>query len=73
MSSIDKMKLLMEFDRKGSKLKITSIRDEVFICRLHAPAEDEESWAYDIITLDNPPKHFVLECNYIKSIEEISD
>ena len=71
MSSIEKMKLLMEIQRRHANVKITTIRDEVYFCKLHSPAEDEEDWAYQIVTLDKPPKYFILECNYIKSIEEL--
>ena len=73
MTSLEKMKLLMEYQKKGAKLKITTIDGSVFNCKLYCPAEDEEDWAYDIITLEDPPRFYTLECNFIETIEEIGD
>ena len=73
MTSLEKMKLLMEYQKKGAKLKITTIDGSVFNCKLYCPAEDEEDWAYDIVTLDNPSRFYTLECNFIETIEEIAD
>ena len=73
MSSSDILDILMEYDKKKAKLKITTIDGSVFNCKLHCPAEDEEDWAYDIITLDNPSRFYTLECNFIETIEKIAD
>ena len=73
MTSEEKFDLLMSLQRKKSRVKITSVRGEEFVCRLRAPAEDEEDWAYGIITFEEPPQHFILECNYIAKIEELVD
>ena len=73
MTSSEKMDILLELDKKKSLVKITSVRGEIYFCRLRCPAEDEEDWAYDIITLEDPPRNFILECNYIESIEEIKN
>ena len=73
MTSSEKMDILLELDRKKSLVKITSVRGEIYFCRLRCPAEDEEDWAYDIITLEDPPRFYTIECNYIESIEEIKN
>lgn len=73
MTSLEKCKFLMKLDKKKSLVKITSVRGEVYFCRLTGFAEDEEDWAYHIVTLESPPRHFILECNYIESIEEIKN
>lgn len=67
------MDILLELDKKRSLVKITSVRGEIFYCKLRCPAEDEEDWAYHIVTLEDPPRNFILECNYIESIEEIKN
>ena len=71
MTSLEKFKLMIELQLRHVNVKITSIRGDVYFCKLHSPAEDEEDLAYHVITLEDPPRHFILECNFIKSIEEI--
>lgn len=73
MTSLEKFKLMMNLQVRHVNVKITSVNDEVYFCKLHSPAEDEEDWAYHIVTLEDSPRHFILECNYIKSIEEIKN
>ena len=73
MSSSDIFDILMEYDSKKTKLKIKTKDGKVYKCKLLCFAEDEEDWAYDIKTLENPPRFYVLECNFIETIEEISD
>ena len=74
MTSSEKMDLLLDLDRKGKKfVKITTIKGEEICCKLLDFAEDEEDWAYDVMTLlDFPPRFLTIECNYIKSIEELT-
>lgn len=71
MSSLEKFKLLLELDKRGAKVRIISVRGEEYICKLYCPAEGEEDLAYHVITLENPPRIFILECDYIDSIEEL--
>ncbi len=71
MTSLEKFDVLMALDKKRSKVKITTINGEEYICKLCCFAEDEEDWAYDMITIDTPKKYLTLECNYIKTIEEL--
>ena len=73
MTSSEKMDILLALDKKKSLVKITSVRGEVHFCRLTGFAEDEEDWAYHIITLEDPPRFYTIECNYIESIEEIKN
>lgn len=73
MTSSEKMDMLLDLDRKNRKVKITTIRGEIYRCKMHCPAEDEDDWAYQFITPDYPTKYFILECNFIERIEEISD
>ena len=72
MKSLEKFKLLVHLEKKHAVLKITTIRDEQFICKLRGVAEGEEDWAYHIETLEDEPHLYILECNYIKSIEELT-
>lgn len=71
MTSSEKFDLLMDLDKRGAKVKITTVRGEEILCKLRGMAEDEEDWAYGVITLDTPPKHCIIECNYIAGIEEL--
>ena len=71
MSSLDKMKKLLQIQKSGHLAKITTRDDEVFVCRLHNPAEDEEDWAYDVITVETVPQHYTLECDFMTDIEEL--
>ena len=71
MSSSEKMDLLLNIYAKSNIAKITTVKGEEFYCRLRCPAEDEEDWAFHVIVLDSSHRHLTLECNYIKSIEEM--
>ena len=71
MTSSEKFDILLNLDQKGSLVKIITFGGDEFLCRLEDFSEDEEDWAYQVVTLEDPPRHFILECNFIKSIEEI--
>lgn len=71
MTSLEKFKILTELDKRGSLARITTINGEKFLCKLEDFAEDEEDLAYRVTTVEISPRHFILECNYIESIEEI--
>ncbi len=71
MTSSEKMDLLLDLQRRKKLVKIITIKGEEIFCKLHCPAEDEDDWAYDVITLESPSRYLTLECDYIKSIEEI--
>ena len=73
ISSSDILDILMEYDKKKTNLKIKTKDGKVYKCKLRCFAEDEEDWAYCIDTLENPSRGFVLECNFIDTIEEIGD
>lgn len=73
MTSIEKFNRLIELEVKDSKVKITTTRGDVYYCKLHCPAEDEEDWAYSFITPDYPTHHIILNCNFMEKIEEISE
>ena len=73
MTSIEKFKLLIKLDDAAAKVKITTIRGEVYYCKLDNPAEGEDDWAYHFISPDYPTKYFILECNFIERIEKITD
>lgn len=68
MDSLSKFKLLSELEKINATVKIISVRGEEFTCKLLGFAEDEEDWAYDIITTEKPPRYFTIECNYIAEI-----
>lgn len=72
MNSSNIFDILMEYDRKKTKLKIKTKDGKIYHCKLICFAEDEEDWAYCIETLENPSRGFVLECNFIETIETIS-
>ena len=71
MTSAEKMKMLIDIQERGNLVKITTLDGDSILCRLHNPAEDEEDWAYDVVTIESNPKHYTLDCEFIKSIEEI--
>ena len=73
MTSIEKFKRLIELDDKNVKAKITTTAGEVYYCILDSPAEGEDDWAYHFISPDCPTHYFILECNFIEKIEEISE
>ena len=72
MTSLEKMKYLIELEKRGSAVKVVTIKGDEHICILNGIAEDEEDWAYHFITVNNPTNRFILECDYIKSIEELT-
>lgn len=73
MTSIEKFNRLIELEVKDIKAKITTSRGEVYYCKVEYPAEDEEDWAYSFFTPDYPTHYFILNCNFIEKIEEISE
>ena len=73
MNSSEKFDLLLALDKKKSKVKITTTHGDVYFCKLDNFAEDEDDWAYHFISPDFPTKYFILECNFIERIEEITD
>lgn len=73
MTSLEKIDILLDLDKRKKKAKITTMQGETYYCKLLHFAEDEDDWAYDFFTPDYPTKHFILECNFIDKIEEISD
>jgi len=73
MTDIEKFELLLELEDKASKAKITTTNGETYYCKIDNPAEGEDDWAYHFISPDFPTKYFILECNFIDKIEEISE
>ena len=73
MTSEEKMDILLALDKRGSKVKITTVRGDVYYCKLNNFAEDEEDWAYSFFTPDYPTHYFIMECNFMAEIEEISE
>ena len=73
MTSSEKFDILVRLDKRRGKAKITTIRGEVYYCKPLHFAEDEDDWAYSFFTPDYPSKHFILECDFIAKIEEISN
>lgn len=73
MTSSEKFDTLLELQRSGKdKLKIITVDGKEWHCKLLDPAEDEDDWAYHFADLHDPLKFFILECNYIESIEVIN-
>lgn len=73
MTSLEKIDVLLDLDKRKKKAKITTANGETYYCKPLHFAEDEKDWAYDFFTPDYPTKHFILECNFIDKIEEISE
>ena len=73
MTSEEKMDILLALDKKDSKVKITTVRGDIYYCKLNNFAEDEEDWAYHFISPDYPTHYFIMECNFMAEIEEISE
>ena len=73
MTSAEKFKQLLELDSKNAKVKITTVRGDIYHCMVDSPAEGEDDWAYHFISPDFPTKFFILECNFIENIEELNE
>ncbi len=73
MTSLEKFNKLIEFEVNNIKAKITTINGDVYYCAPQCPAEDEDDWAYSFFTPDYPTHYFIMECNFIVKMEEISD
>lgn len=73
MTSLEKISLLLDLDKRKKKAKITTIHGKTYYCKLLHFAEDENDWAYDFFSPDFPTKYLILECNFIDKIEEISE
>ena len=73
MTSSEKMDILIDLNKRKGKAIITTVHGETYYCKPLHFAEDENDWAYDFFTPDYPTKYFILECNFIKQIEEISE
>ncbi len=73
MTSAEKMDILLDLDKRDSKVKITTVHGDVYYCKLNNFAEDEEDWAYHFISPDYPTHYFIMECNFIANLEEISE
>lgn len=73
MTSSEKIDVLLDLDSRNAKAKITTVRGDTYYCKPLHFAEDEDDWAYSFYTPDYPTKYFILECNFIERIEEISE
>ena len=73
MTSIEKFNKLIELEVKDRRVKITTVRGNIYYCKLHCPAEDEGDFAYSFVTPDYPTRHIILNCDFIAEIEEISE
>ena len=52
---------------------MTTANGATYYCVIDSPAEGEDEWAYHFISPDYPTKYFILECEFIENIEEISE
>lgn len=73
MTSDEKFKYLLALNDKASKIKVTTANGATYYCVIDSPAEGEDEWAYHFISPDYPTKYFILECEFIENIEEISE
>ena len=73
MTSAEKFDILLDLEASDTKAKITTVRGDVYRCKVDSPAEDEDDWAYHFITPDYPTKYFILECDFIARIEKITE
>ena len=72
MTALEKFNLLVGAEAEDSKVKITTTEGVIYHCKIHCPAEDDEDWAYNLISPDCPTKYFMLKCDEMAKIEEIS-
>ena len=73
MTSLEKLKRLIELRRHKYKVRITTTDHNIYYCKLLGQCEDSDEWAYEFSSPDYPTKYFALNCNFIEQIEEISD
>ena len=73
MTSIEKFNVIVDIGIRNAKVKISTIDGGVYYCKPLHFAEDEDDWAYSFFTPDYPTHYFILECNFITEIEEISE
>ena len=73
MTSLEKFNFLVELEKKDTRIKVTTFDGSLYYCKLHCPAEDEDDWAYIFVSPDFPTHYFILECNFIERIEEITE
>ena len=73
MNSLEKFNVIVSLDKRKAKAKIKTIKGEIYYCKPLHFAEDENDWAYSFFSPDYSTKYFILECNFIEQIEEISD
>lgn len=76
MTSIEKVKLIMAIDKRHHLARIKTADGETYVCKLLGYAEDEEDDAYDVIMYSDGKRrkklgNFVLEMNFIETIEEL--
>ena len=73
MTSLEKFNRLIRIEVQDTKVKIITVLGDVYYCKLLCSAEDEADWAYCFFTPDYPTHYFILECNFMAEIEEISE
>ena len=72
MTSSEKMKMLIDIQKRGNLAIIKTLDGDTTLYKLCNPAEDENDWAYDVIKIGDNPKHYTIECDFIINIEEFS-
>ena len=73
MTESEKFKLLAKFQHEKVKVRITTVENVVYHCKLLGQCEDSDAWAYEFYSPDYPTKFFAFNCNFIAEIEELSE
>lgn len=73
MTEAEKFSLLVKFQCEKSKVRITTVENAVYHCKLLGQCEDGDEYAYEFFSPDYPTKFFALDCDFIERIEAISE
>ena len=73
MTESEKFKLLAKFQHEKVKVRITTVENVVYHCKLLGQCEDSDAWAYEFYSPDYPTKFFAFNCNFIAKIEELKE
>ena len=73
MTESEKFNLLVKFQHEKVKVKITTVENAVYRCKLLGQCEDSDAWAYEFYSPDYQTKFFAFNCNFIAEIEELKE
>ena len=73
MTDLENFNKLIELEKSRSKIKLITKQGDVYYCEIHCPSEGDDELAYIFVSPDYPTKYFILDCDFIDTIEEIND